>query len=132
MSYRPNSAAARDVAYHLHPYTNARKHEAEGPLVITGGHGIYVTDEDGKDYIEGLAGLWSTALGFSEERLVEAAAAQMRRLPTYHVFTHKATDVSIELAERLIKLAPGTHVEGVLRELRLGSQRRRDQDGVVL
>ncbi|MEM7224961.1 MAG: aspartate aminotransferase family protein [Pseudomonadota bacterium] len=105
MTSRPNSAASRDIAYHLHPYTNARKHEAEGPLVITGGHGIYVTDEQGQDYIEGLAGLWSTSLGFNEERLVAAATAQMKRLPTYHVFTHKATDVSIELAEKLISKA---------------------------
>ena len=30
MDKRPNSAASRDIAYHLHPYTNARKHEAEG------------------------------------------------------------------------------------------------------
>jgi 4-aminobutyrate--pyruvate transaminase len=42
MSVRPNSAAARDIASYLHPYTNARKHEAEGPLVITEGKGIYV------------------------------------------------------------------------------------------
>ena len=36
------TTATRDIAYQLHPFTNLRKHEAEGPLVITGGHGIYV------------------------------------------------------------------------------------------
>ena len=72
MTVMPNSTAARDIAYHLHPYTNAVKQEAEGSLVLTRGKGIYVYDEEGKEYIEGLAGLWCTSLGFNEERLVEA------------------------------------------------------------
>jgi 4-aminobutyrate--pyruvate transaminase len=104
---RPNSIAARDVAYHLHAYTNLRKNEAEGPLVLTRGKGVHVYDDDGKEYIEGLAGLWCTSLGYGEERLVEAAASQMRRLAYTHVFAQKTHDVAADLAERLIKLAPG-------------------------
>jgi len=42
MTVRSNSAAARDIAYHLHSYTNAKKHEAEGSLVITHGKGVYI------------------------------------------------------------------------------------------
>ncbi len=106
MNKMTNSLAARDIAYHLHPYTNAVKHEADGPLVLTSGKGIHVIDENGKSYVEGLSGLWCTSLGFGEERLVEAAAAQMRKLPYYHTFAHKTADVTIDLAERLIKLAP--------------------------
>jgi 4-aminobutyrate--pyruvate transaminase len=103
---RGNSAASRDIAFHLHPYTHLKKHESEGPLVITEGKGIYVYDEDGKEYIEGLAGLWCTSLGFGEERLVAAATRQMQRLPFYHIFNHKTHDVAAELAERIIGLMP--------------------------
>jgi 4-aminobutyrate---pyruvate transaminase len=103
---RGNSAASRDIAYQLHPYTNLKKHESEGPLVITEGKGVYVYDETGKEYIEGLAGLWCTSLGFGEERLVEAATRQLKKLPYYHVFNHKSHDASVELAERLIALMP--------------------------
>jgi 4-aminobutyrate--pyruvate transaminase len=103
---RGNSTASRDIAFHLHPYTNLKKHESEGPLVITEGKGIYVYDENGKEYIEGLAGLWCTALGFGEERLVQAAARQMQRLPYYHIFNQKTHDVAAELAERVIGLMP--------------------------
>jgi len=106
MSVRPNSAAARDIAAHLHPYTNARRHESIGPLVITEGKGVYVYDDQGNEYIEGLAGLWCTALGFGEERLVEVAAAQMRKLAYYHAFAHKAPLPTIELADKLIEIAP--------------------------
>ena len=103
---RGNSAASRDIAYQLHPYTNLKKHESDGPLVITEGKGVYVYDETGKEYIEGLAGLWCTSLGFGEERLVEAATRQLKKLPYYHVFNHKSHDISVELAERLIALMP--------------------------
>jgi 4-aminobutyrate---pyruvate transaminase len=103
---RGNSAASRDIANHLHPYTHLKKHESEGPLVITEGKGIHVYDENGKEYIEGLAGLWCTALGFGEERLVDAATRQLKRLPYYHIFNHKSHDVAAELAERLIALMP--------------------------
>jgi 4-aminobutyrate--pyruvate transaminase len=107
MTDRPNSPAARDVAYHLHPYTNARKHEAEGPLVIARGEGAYVWDGAGNRYIEGLAGLWCVSLGFSEERLIEAAVRQMRQLPSYHNFAHKSAAPVGELAEKLVGMAPG-------------------------
>ena len=103
---RPNSAASRDIAYHLHPYTNLKAQESDGPLVITHGKGIHVFDESGKEYIEGMAGLWCTSLGFGEERLVEAATRQMRRLPFYHGFNQKAHDLAGALAERLIAMMP--------------------------
>ena len=106
MIERPNSAAAMDIASHLHPYTNARKHETEGPMVITEGKGIFVYDDQGKEYIEGLAGLWYAALGFSEERLAQAAAEQLRRLPCYHSFAHKSPLPTIELAAKLLEIAP--------------------------
>ena len=101
-----NSAASRDKAYYLHPYTNLKTHEDVGPLVIERGEGVHVFDDSGKAYIEGMAGLWCTSLGFGEERLVEAATRQMRKLPFYHAFAHKAHDPGIELAEALIKMAP--------------------------
>src|SRR6185437_11715043 len=103
---RGNSAASRDIANHLHPYTHLKKHESEGPLVITEGKGIHVYDENGKEYIEGLAGLWCTALGFGEERLVDAATRQLKRLPYYHILNHKSHAAAAELAERLIALMP--------------------------
>lgn len=106
MSSQPNSLEARDVAYHLHSYTNARLHEANGPLVIERGEGVYVEDGEGKRYIEAMSGLWSVALGWGEERLVEAAARQMRKLPYYHTFTHKSHGPVIELAEKLVGMAP--------------------------
>ncbi len=100
------NSASRDIATTIHPYTNLKLHESEGPLVITEGDGVFVRGEDGKLYLEGLAGLWCVSLGFSERRLAEAAYRQMLKLPFYHTFAHKATDIGIELAEKLLSIAP--------------------------
>ncbi len=106
MDTLPNSPEARDIEYHFHPYTDARRHQEQGPLVIERGEGIHVYDGAGNRYIEGLAGLWSVAVGFSEERLVQAAAAQMRKLPYSPSFAHRSHGPVIDLAEKLIQLAP--------------------------
>jgi 4-aminobutyrate--pyruvate transaminase len=101
-----NSAAARDIANVLHPNTDLKMHQEHGPVVITRGEGVRVFDDTGKGYIEAVAGLWCAALGFSNERLVEAAAKQMRELPFYHGFTSKSHGPMIDLAEMLIQRAP--------------------------
>jgi 4-aminobutyrate---pyruvate transaminase len=106
MNIRPNSIEARDIANVLHPYTNAVVHEKVGPMVIERGDGIYVIDSAGNRYIEGLGGLFCASLGFSEQRLVDAAHRQMKKLPFYHSFGGKSHDTAIELAERLINLSP--------------------------
>ena len=99
-------AAKRDLAYHLHPSTNLRQLESEGPLVIARGEGVYVFDEQGKCYLEGMAGLWCASLGFSERRLAEAAHRQMLELPFYHAFAGKVPAIATELAEKLVSIAP--------------------------
>ena len=106
MTDQPNSPEARDIAYHLHGYTDARKHDKTGPVVIAKGDGVYVEDIHGNRYIEAMAGLWSVALGFSEPRLVAAATKQMSTLPFYHSFTHKSHGPVIDLAEKLVTMAP--------------------------
>ncbi len=106
MTIKPNSIEGRDIAYQMHPNVNLRKYEKTGGLVIESGEGIYVFDNNGNRYIEGLAGLWSVAVGFGEMRLVEVARDQMAKLPYYHTFAYKTHGPSIELAEKLIELAP--------------------------
>ena len=98
------TAASRDLAYQVRGYSDLKKRRE--PLVIARGDGVHVIDQDGKSYIEGLAGLWCTALGFGEERLADAADKQMRRLSYYHGFGTVVPDVDVDLAEKLIGLAP--------------------------
>jgi 4-aminobutyrate--pyruvate transaminase len=98
--------AVRDVETVVHPYTNLATFRDTGPLVIERAKGVYVFDTEGKDYIEGMAGLWCTSLGYGNEELVEAAAAQMRKLSFAHLFSGRSHDPAIELAEKLKEIAP--------------------------
>ena len=59
----PNSPKARDIAYHVHPFTNPRRHEEEGPIIIERGEGIYIYDDAGNRYLESMAGLCCVGLG---------------------------------------------------------------------
>ncbi|MBB4423839.1 adenosylmethionine-8-amino-7-oxononanoate aminotransferase [Bradyrhizobium sp. CIR48] len=77
-------------------YTNVASHEQDGPVVIAAGDGIYVVDNEGNRYIEAL----------SEPRLVDAALRQMKTLPFFQSFDGKTHQPAVELAERLIALAP--------------------------
>jgi 4-aminobutyrate--pyruvate transaminase len=103
----PNSAAARDAAYYVHPQTSLRRHQQDGPVIVSRGEGVYIFDDAGNRYLETVAGLWCASLGFSaSERIARAAYEQMRKLGYYHTYRHRAHEASIDLAEKLIQIAP--------------------------
>ena len=93
-----------DIRNLLHPYTPLDRVAVIGPMVIRRGDGVYVEDDQGRRYLEGMSGLWCTALGFSEQRLVDAAIRQMRELPYYQIFAGRANEPSIELSARLLDM----------------------------
>ena len=100
------NAQMRDVETLIHPYTNLEAHRSSGPVILDKGKGIYVHDTTGKKYIEGLAGLWCTSLGYGNEELIEAAREQLSKLSFTHIFSGKSHDPAIELAERIKEISP--------------------------
>ncbi len=102
----PNSVGARNVAHIVHGYGNLAALEKTPPLVVTRGEGVRIFDDEGKDYIEAVSGMWCANLGFSEQALVDAAIEQFRKLPYYHSLIDKTTEPMGELAERLKAAAP--------------------------
>lgn len=101
-----SNLAMRDIETVLHPYTNLATHRETGPLTLERAEGVRVYDSRGKSYIEGMAGLWCTSLGYGNEELVEAASEQMRKLSFTHIFGGKSHDPAIALAEKLKEIAP--------------------------
>ena len=101
-----NSPESRDIAFHLHPYTKPAMLADAGPHIMARGSGVFVHDESGKRFYEGMSGLWCTSLGFSEPELVKAAIDQFGKLPFYHSFAGKTVGPAIDLAEHLIRIAP--------------------------
>jgi 4-aminobutyrate--pyruvate transaminase len=106
LSARPNSLEARDQRSVVHGLTNLKTHLERGPLIIEGGHGVWVTDTQGKDYIEAMSGLWCVSLGWGNTRLAKVAAAQMEKLAYYHLTNHRSHSPVIALAEKLLEIAP--------------------------
>jgi 4-aminobutyrate--pyruvate transaminase len=103
---KPNSVEARDVRSVIHGMTNLKQHLERGPLVMDKGEGVWVTDIHGNRYLEAMSGLWCITLGYGQERLVKASAEQMRRLPYYHLTSHKGHSPVVDLAEKLLEIAP--------------------------
>lgn len=104
---RPASALTnrRDPALLL-GFTNLPESREKAPLVITRGEGVFVYDDAGKDYIEGVSSFYCTSLGFSEEALIEAAVEQMRKIPFYVSAIHRTVPVVERLAEKLSAMVP--------------------------
>ena len=103
--FPPGSIEAKDLEHLLHPTTNLAQHQLNGPKVLSRAEGVYVWDNQGKQYIEAMAGLWCTALGYGEEELVRVAAEQMRELSYNQLFGGKTNEASVLLAEKLKSMA---------------------------
>ncbi|MFL6871438.1 MAG: aminotransferase [Candidatus Azotimanducaceae bacterium] len=104
--FAPDSIEARDLRTLLHPSTNLKQHSQQGPIVHERAEGVYLWDNKGKQYLEGMAGLWCTALGYGNTELASVAEEQMRKMSYSQLFAGRTNEPSVLLAERLIEMAP--------------------------
>ncbi len=111
---RHDDLARRDIEALLHPYTHLGRHEQTGPTIITCGEGVWLYDDAGNAYIDGLAGLWCATLGHGNAELIEAAREQMEKVAFSHLFAHRSNEPAIELAEKLKSLSPCPDTSKVL------------------
>ncbi|WP_131745548.1 aminotransferase class III-fold pyridoxal phosphate-dependent enzyme [Frankia sp. Cppng1_Ct_nod] len=92
----------------LHPF--ARPATPAGSFIrIVSGQGAHVVDDSGRRYVDGLASLWYCAAGHGREKIIEAVAAQLRKLDAFHLFERFTNIPADALAERLAALAPMPH-----------------------
>ncbi|MEM1161931.1 MAG: aminotransferase [Pseudomonadota bacterium] len=106
MSKPLTNAQMRDIESVLHPYTNAAVHRQIGAHLIERGEGVFVYDDQGNRFIEGMAGLWCAGLGFGDAELIDAAKSQLDKLPYYQLFGGRTHEPAIELAEKIKDLYP--------------------------
>lgn len=90
----------------LHPSTNADEFAKTGSKIIQSGEGIYLTDTDGHRLIDAVAGLWCVNIGYGRNEIAQAMHNAATNLSYYHTFTGMSNVPQIELAERLLELAP--------------------------
>ncbi len=98
---------ALDAAHHMHPFTTDSELAEKGVRVITRARGVTLTDSDGNELLDGMAGLWCVNIGYGRDELADAAARQMRELPYYNTFFQTTHVPAIALAAKIAELAPG-------------------------
>lgn len=98
---------ALDAAHHMHPFTANGVLADKGVKVITRASGSTLTDSDGLQYLDAMAGLWCVNIGYGREELADVAARQMRELPYYNTFFQTSHVPAISLAAKLAELVPG-------------------------
>ena len=87
----------------IYPTTNFKAIEQ---VTVERGEGCYVWDNHGNKYLEGLAGLWCTALGYGNQEVIATATEQMNKLTFNHMFGGKTHQVAIDLADKLADMIP--------------------------
>ena len=102
-----NSLIELDRAHLIHPVASYRSHENLGVRILTSACGATVTDANGKQLIDGFAGLWCVNAGYGHDSVVEAAAKQMRELPYATAYFGLGSEPAIRLASELADRAPG-------------------------
>lgn len=98
---------ALDAAHHLHPFTHGNELAAKGVRVITRAEGTTLTDSEGNQFLDAMAGLWCVNLGYGRPELAEVAARQMKELPFYNTFFQTTHVPAIALSTRIAELTPG-------------------------
>ncbi|MCX7558131.1 aspartate aminotransferase family protein [Sulfitobacter sp. F26204] len=99
---------ALDAAHHMHPFTTNADLAAKGVRVITRAKGVFLTDSDGNEILDAMAGLWCVNLGYGRPEMGQVAMRQMNELPYYNTFFQTTHLPGIALAKQLADLAPGS------------------------
>ncbi|KEJ97242.1 Adenosylmethionine-8-amino-7-oxononanoate aminotransferase [Pseudosulfitobacter pseudonitzschiae] len=102
-----NSLVELDRRHLVHPVSSFRGHEARGVRILKSAKGATVTDAEGRQLIDGFAGLWCVNAGYGQESVIEAAAEQMRRLPYATGYFDLGSEAPIRLAAELAERSPG-------------------------
>ena len=87
----------------IYPTTNLKQVEQ---LNIVRGDGIYVYDDTGNQYLEGLAGLWCSSLGYGNKELIDTITEQLNTLSYSHMFGGRTHQVAMDLADKLAAMVP--------------------------
>ena len=89
-----------------HPVADMHAVNANGELVLDRAEGVTVWDVDGNRYLDGIAGLWYCNVGYGRQELVDAATAQLSKLPAYSHYGDLTTEPTSRLADRISEMAP--------------------------
>jgi len=106
MSGAGDALRAADRAHVFHPYTSIGEQRGQDGRVLRAGKGVWISDVEGRELIDAMAGLWCVAVGWGREEIADAMAEQAKRLGYAHSFIGQSHEPGIELARRLARWTP--------------------------
>lgn len=98
---------ATDARHVLHPWADLSALGRQDPLVMCEARGIEVTDSLGRTYLDAIGGMWCVTVGYGRQELIDAMAAQARKIPYFTPFGDVSSEPAAVLAELLAALSPG-------------------------
>lgn len=95
----------RDKKYLWHPFTQQKAWEDEPQIAITDGDGIFLIDEEGKRYYDGVSSLWVNIHGHRRKEIDDAIREQLDHI-AHTTLLGLVSPPSVKLAEALVKITP--------------------------
>ena len=102
-----------DKEYIWHPFTQMKDWVKDEPLIIDSADGIYLKDIDGNIYMDGVSSLWVNVHGHRQAHIDAALKKQIDKL-SHSTLLGLSNTPSIELAKRLVEIAPEGFKESIL------------------
>lgn len=107
-SYTNADVKRLDIEHFIHPYTDFATFRQEGSQVTARASGVHIFDDEGRKYLDGIAGLWCVNLGHGRKEIVDAIAEQAATMQYYNPFGHSTNVPATLLAAELAELLPGS------------------------
>lgn len=112
MTHNSNNYSAKqiwemDKKHFIHPYNDFSTFADEGSQIISKAEGMYVTDADGRSYLDAIAGLWCVNIGHGRQEMADTISAQVLNMEYYNPFGHCTNEPASILSAKLAELAPG-------------------------
>jgi len=110
MSPDPYTATLHELdrAHLVHPVSAWREHERLGPTILQSGQGCTLYDAEHNELLDAFAGLWCVNVGYGQQRVIEAATAQLQTLPYATGYFSFASEPAIRLAQTLVRISPAS------------------------
>ena len=96
--------AELDRKFLVHPLTHPKDLDKHPPKIIVSAKGVMMKDIEGREIIDGFAGLWCMAVGYNHPKIIEAVNKQMKKLSYFTSFHGASSPPSIELAAKLASM----------------------------
>lgn len=96
-----------DKKHFIHPYNDFSTFADEGSQIISKADGMYVTDADGRSYLDAIAGLWCVNIGHGRQEMADTISEQVMNMEYYNPFGHCTNEPGSVLAAKIAELAPG-------------------------